>query len=70
MKKLTAVLIAVASVMSIGVASAAPAGVDISAVVSTFQSDAATAIGLIGLAMVTLAGIAVTYKWVKGTFFS
>lgn len=69
-KLLVPVGIAFGSMLTVASASAAQSGVDISAAVSAFQSDTATAIGLIGTAMVVLAGIAVTYKWVKGTFFS
>lgn len=58
------------TMLTIGAASAQESAVDISAVVSSFQSDATVAIAAIGIAMVTLAGIAVTYKWIKGTFFS
>lgn len=71
MKKLfTRVGLVLGSVFAVGAASAQESAVDITSVVSGFQADATAAIAAIGIAMVTLAGIAVTYKWIKGTFFS
>jgi hypothetical protein len=52
--------------MVVGTANAA---VDVSGPVTAFTTDGTAAITAIGAAMLTLAGIAVTYKWAKATFF-
>ncbi len=51
------------------VAGASQAAVDVSAAATTFLTDGTAAVSAIGAAMITLAGVAVTYKWAKATFF-
>lgn len=50
-------------------ASSANAAVDVSSAVSTLVSDGTTAISAAGVGLITLAGVAVVFKWVKASFF-
>ncbi len=45
------------------------AGAAATAAAASFTSSGDTAIGAIGVALISLAGIAVVYKWAKGMFF-
>lgn len=47
----------------------AEGGIDVSGVVSTLVSDGTTAISAVGVALITLAGVAIVFKWVKAAFF-
>ncbi|RBM38903.1 major capsid protein [Vibrio tarriae] len=51
------------------VASASHAAIDVAAVTGQITSDGTTAISAIGVAMLTLAGIAVVFKWSKASVF-
>ena len=62
----TKMLIAAGLITSSGLAQAA---VDISTEVDAFKADATSGIAAIGGAMLVAAGIAVTYKWIKASFF-
>lgn len=46
------------------------AAVDVSATVGTLVSDGTTAITAVGVGLITLAGVAIVFKWVKAAFFS
>lgn len=48
----------------------ASAAVDVSSQVSTLVTDGTSAITAVGVGLITLAGIAVVFKWVKAAFFS
>lgn len=50
-------------------ASSANAAVDVSAAVNTLVSDGTAAISAVGIGLITLAGVAVVFKWVKASFF-
>lgn len=52
------------------VTTSANAAVDVSSVVDTFIADGTSAITAIGIGLITLAGIAIVFKWVKAAFFS
>lgn len=43
--------------------------VDVTTAVSTLTTDGGAAIAAIGGAMLTLAGIAIAFKWAKAAFF-
>ena len=43
--------------------------VDVSAQATSLQTDGLAAIGAIGAVLVTMAGVAVVYKWAKGMIF-
>lgn len=58
----------VASLLAL-VAGASQAAVDVSAATTALTTDGSAAISLVGNALITLAGIAVVYKWVKASFF-
>ncbi len=45
------------------------AGTAATTAAAAFTSSGDTAIGAIGVALISLAGIAVVYKWAKGMFF-
>lgn len=61
-------LVAVLGLAVTGVASAeVPAAVTTAA--STLSTDGSTAIAAVGAATLTMAGVAVLFKWVKATFF-
>lgn len=51
-------------------ASNANAAVDVTAMVTDLTTDGTAAITAVGTALLTLAGIAVVFKWVKAAFFS
>ena len=51
-------------------ASNANAAIDVSAAVSSLTTDGTAAITAVGTALLSLAGIAVIFKWVKAAFFS
>lgn len=51
-------------------ANAAEGGVDVTAIVKQFVGDGTTAISAVGVGLLTLAGIAIVFKWVKAAFFS
>lgn len=54
--------------VSVGASSGVLAAVDTTAAVAEVTS-AGTAIGAVGGAILVLAGIALTYRWVKASFF-
>lgn len=66
MKNIKTKMLIAAGVLSAGSANAA---VDVSTIVEGFQTDVSAGIGAIGAAMLVVAGIAVTYKWIKAAFF-
>lgn len=43
--------------------------VDVTAQATSLQTDGLAAIGAIGAVLVTMAGVAVVYKWAKGMIF-
>lgn len=45
-------------------------GIDVSGTVNTLVSDGTTAITAVGVGLLTLAGVAIVFKWVKAAFFS
>ena len=47
----------------------ASAAVDVSGVVTAVQTDVSAGITAIGAMLLTLAGLALTYKWLKAMFF-
>jgi hypothetical protein len=55
-------------------AGAVPAFADVTtaaaSAASSFTSDGTTAMASVGGAIISLAGVAVLYKWIKGMFFS
>lgn len=51
-------------------AGSANAAIDVSSAVSTLVSDGTIAIGAVGMGLITLAGVAIVFKWVKAAFFS
>lgn len=46
------------------------AAIDVSASVDTLVKDGSVAIAAVGMGLVTLAGVAIVFKWVKAAFFS
>lgn len=52
------------------VTTSANAAIDVSTVVDSFVTDGTAAITAIGIGLITLAGIAIVFKWVKAAFFS
>lgn len=50
-------------------AGASQAAIDIAATTDALKLDGTAAITAVGLALITLAGIAVVFKWVKAAFF-
>lgn len=52
------------------VTTSANAAIDVSGVVDSFVTDGTAAITAIGIGLITLAGIAIVFKWVKAAFFS
>jgi len=50
-------------------AGASQAAIDVSAATTALVTDGTTAITAVGLALITLAAVAVLYKWVKAAFF-
>lgn len=67
MKKQIVVLSAV--FLSAVAASPAMAAIDVSAATTALVTDGTAAISAVGVALLTLAGIAVVYKWAKAAFF-
>ena len=68
--KRLAIATAVGSLVAAGTAFASGgAGAAATAAAASFTSSGDTAIGAIGVALISLAGIAVVYKWAKGMFF-
>lgn len=51
------------------VASNAHSAVDVSSAVNTLVTDGTSAISAVGIGLITLAGVAVVFKWVKASFF-
>lgn len=51
-------------------ANAAESGLGIDSIVTQFVTDGSDAIKAIGIGLITLAGIAIVFKWVKAAFFS
>lgn len=49
--------------------SGANAAIDVSGTVDKFVGDGTTAITAVGVGLITLAGIAIVFKWVKAAFF-
>ena len=65
-----AIATAVGSLVAAGTAFASGgAGTAATAAAASFTASGDTAIGAIGVALISLAGIAVVYKWAKGMFF-
>ena len=60
---------AVVTASALGVVLAAPSHAAVDAAVTTAITDAGTDIATIGAAMLGLAVIAMTYKWLKASFF-
>ena len=60
---------AVVTASALGVVLAAPASAAIDVGVTTAITDAGADIATIGAAMLGLAVIAMTYKWLKASFF-
>lgn len=60
---------AVASAALVG-GSNANAAIDVSGVIESITTDGTSAITAVGVALLTLAGIAVVLKWVKASIFS
>ncbi|MBL0230427.1 MAG: hypothetical protein IPP76_06380 [Moraxellaceae bacterium] len=50
-------------------AGASQAAIDVTAATGALVTDGTSAISAVGLALITLAGIAVVFKWVKAAFF-
>lgn len=63
-------LVTAVSVPAIVAAGSANAAIDVSSTVSTLVSDGTTAITAVGVGLITLAGVAIVFKWVKAAFFS
>lgn len=63
-------LVTAVAVPAIVAADSASAAVDVSAAVSTLTTDGTTAITAVGVGLITLAGVAIVFKWVKAAFFS
>lgn len=47
----------------------ANAAIDVSTPVNTLVTDGSAAISAVGIGLITLAGVAVVFKWVKASFF-
>lgn len=56
-------------VASVSAYASGGAGTAATTAAASFTSSGDTAIGAIGVALISLAGIAVVYKWAKGMFF-
>ena len=68
--KRLAIASAVGSLVAAGTAFASGgAGTAATNAAASFTASGDTAIGAIGVALISLAGIAVVYKWAKGMFF-
>ncbi|MDD3761201.1 MAG: hypothetical protein PHO57_10285 [Acidithiobacillus sp.] len=65
-----AVAAAIGSVVAAGTAFASGgAGAAATAAAASFTSSGDTAVAAIGVALISLAGISVVYRWSKGMFF-
>lgn len=58
-----------ATVSGLLISNAHAAKVDVTAATTSLVDDGTTAISAIGMALITLAGVAVVFKWVKAAFF-
>ena len=63
-------LVTAVTVPLVVAAGSANAAIDVSAAVGTLVSDGTVAIGAVGMGLITLAGVAIVFKWVKAAFFS
>lgn len=63
-------LVTAVTVPAIVAAGSANAAIDVSSTVSTLVGDGTTAISAVGVGLITLAGVAIVFKWVKAAFFS
>ena len=62
--------IAAVSVAAVSAVSVAPAyALDTTAVETYISTDITTALSAIGVALITLAALAVGFKWIKGMLF-
>lgn len=66
--KNTAIAIFTAGTVGVGAAHAALPP-ELETAVTTLQTDGSSAIAMVGAAMLTLAGIAILFKWAKAAFF-
>lgn len=57
------------AVVSLLVATNAHADVDVSAAVTALTTDGTAALTAVGGGLITLAGVAVVFKWAKAAFF-
>lgn len=69
MKKLLNNFVTKASALLLVSIASAHAVVDVSAATTTLTTEGGAAITLVGQAMLTLAGIAIAFKWAKAAFF-
>lgn len=53
----------------LGFAGTASAAVDVSAAVSSITGDGVAAVSAIGVALLTLSGVAIAFKWAKAAIF-
>lgn len=63
-------LVTAVTVPVLTLANSANAAVDVSSTVDTLVADGTTAITAVGVGLITLAGVAIVFKWVKAAFFS
>lgn len=63
-------LVTAVTVPLVVAAGSANAAIDVDAAVGTLVSDGTVAIGAVGMGLITLAGVAIVFKWVKAAFFS
>ena len=63
-------LVTAVTVPLVVAAGSANAAIDVSPAVGTLVSDGTIAIGAVGMGLITLAGVAIVFKWVKAAFFS
>lgn len=63
-------LVTAVTVPAILAANSANAAIDVSSTVSTLVSEGSIAISAVGVGLITLAGVAIVFKWVKAAFFS
>ena len=61
--------ISIAAVALLPASVFAQGNVDVTAQATSLQTDGLAAIGAIGAVLVTMAGVAVVYKWAKGMIF-
>lgn len=67
MKKLITALLGAALVAPAVSFAALPP--ELETAVTTLQTDGSSAIAMVGAAMLTLAGVAILFKWAKAAFF-